>query len=978
METPYQVPFDRTGFGPSGVGNNPTMAERLMSQNDKFHTSRVIDAMRFNDPYMRQAMEQQARILGATNDAAEVRRRAYGTAQGQAAQDILMAARVSGMMGKGDPRMYAQNIVRGVTAGGFGVDVMDGAGRTTGFGQRVSGNGVVAERLAMNYAQNMTRDLYGEGTPDPSKLHGFNMTEASEIFAGIARDSGLGGRAMAVQHNANLATRLDAARDAAVDPLLKSGLAGIGKLDMEKLSTAEDAYRRGDNTKLDEYLKTVNDPNLKKEIAGIVKSTDAFIVNDEARKQTSATVKEVIKGLSTIKDMYGELSNPQLKAKMEELTGVRVTDIASSKRSTALMDKMRGAAEANGYDPRAYVELLSARTAGLGGRIGAAMGLDERGGAASESLAGMFRAEIGANAARAARMAAESESRGKELGFDMAGSANSVEYYMADQEQGQADYVAKNKATILMRGSLSMMDPKTRAEALALSKQISAATDPEEARLLESRASSLVADRLGNGSFAQAEARYMNPALKQLSLNKFGMGDVTNADLASGRQNAVLTSNTTRKLSEAGMTGADAKSISRSITQNLGSGGMLDIESVARNKTASLEARTARIMQIMTGDAGMSLSDAEIYRKNMFNADLTSKVGAGVVGSIGADLNSGGGEQSTKRGIKKAARDYLNRGSGLRNSLGGSNGELSISSIIGAIATGKSGEMSSDEGKTLLLQTMKDEGMTLKGADGEDLSGQVLGNLDISKGLTADALAKIRGVTKGDLGGTDAELIESTKSEEGRMALMKRLEGLEDISLSGDQNSLNMVSRKLLDSGVTDKAAARAKEFGLAQQVLFPDMGKGEENRLTRSFKSGGKLDIGLQADKYEKRGAWGNFWGSGGDKVSLSNEATAEHAVSAISGMSPEQLATLSAGDSGKQTLEFLTRQRDTLQSIKEDGRLITKEDGTTESVSDARIKSFEDAIAKLQGAMEAKAETVGIMKVETLEVTGTYKPAS
>lgn len=636
--------LDYTGHGPTGAGGAPTESEKRRQSMNRFHSGRVIDAMQYIDPYITGIGMASQQLLSGSNDPAEARRSLYGTAGGQAALDGLMATRRAGLLGQGDPVNYANNVVRGITSGGFTADITGGG--MMGLGQRVSGNGMLSERVSMNYAQGLMTDLYGKGTPDPSKLHGFNMEEASGVFATIASRGGVG-KAASWRKNADTQTRIDAARDAAVDPEVKAML--------EKTTASSDEEMNG-------LIEAQSDPKLKEELKRIQKSTDAIVVNSEGRRAVAETVREVTKGMAALSDIYGELSAPQLQQQLESVTGKKITNRAQAKAATNMVESLRGTADMNGIDPRAFMDYAQGRQASMYQQTSAALGLDER-------SASMLK-EINANVANttlldagsAAKVSQETAVQAREMGFGDI-QVRTVDEIALDKEQGRIQAMSKYKGSTMLRGYRDKMKGESRAKADDLMERIDSTEDPEERAKLEQEARVLMGKTIG-GESGWFGAEHSGTGARAITNAFRGQNGKDQEKFAiSGRTNAINQSAMIDSLTSDGMDEETAKDVSDKILRNVGASGLMALAELDRTPAD----RRKRKVDSMVEDAGMSGKDATQFREQLEGVDVKALAEIDQSSALSSDeRRTKKIEQLKKGGMTDAEADqFLKKSAGM-------------------------------------------------------------------------------------------------------------------------------------------------------------------------------------------------------------------------------------------------------------------------------------------------------------------------
>lgn len=429
--------LDYTGYGPTSAGRAPSAAELRRAAYNRYHTSRAIQAMQYQDPETAAAAERMVQLaMGSDKSPAAVRRTLYGTSAGQATLDAAFAARSAGYLGYGDPREYSANIMQ-LVSGGFKQSIMagaldDNAGRIEGFSQQVSGNGMIAERAAITMQKKMLDNLYGEGqSADPRRLNGYDMTEASQVAARIVGKRGMG-NLMTYQRNADIETRIAAAKQSEVDPSVRAGLEGLTDDQKDKLANAERKSPDEFYKAVDEVAATMADPKAAEALKNIAKSKGAMAFNEKGLKVVTDAVEEVTKGMAALNDIYGSLSSDTAHAMLEQIHGGRITNKQQARAAARTVDDMRNAAEYAGMDPKQLMALFAEKQASFADSIGDELGMDERSESKREALGSKLSAATTSKAVIASKNIAQASAV-----FGLEGDGPTAREIMADKVKMQ-------------------------------------------------------------------------------------------------------------------------------------------------------------------------------------------------------------------------------------------------------------------------------------------------------------------------------------------------------------------------------------------------------------------------------------------------------------------------------------------------------------------------------------------------------------
>ncbi len=969
-----EIPFaDQSGYGPSSSGNAPTAAERRKNAFNRFHNYRVADSMQFIDPYVRTIGTSAAQALTGNQRPDELRRTLYGSAPGQAILDGAMAMRKTGFLGQGDPMRYANNIVAGVAGGGFTGNVYDKFDRRSGTNQRVDGQGALTERVALNYSRGVMQDLYGRGTPDSSKLNGFDMTEASDVFKRIARRGGLG-NAITVKQGATVAERLESAQRGAVDPTIMAGL-----VDARKKAAAMGGADGGMNlVNLGKIMDATKDPKLKKEIDGIMKTDTATFINEDARKKISNVVKEITKGMGALSDIYGELSADELHSQLESLTGQRIVNATQAKRATNMVNNMTNAATSAGMDPRAFMEFVQATQLGMQGKVADALGLDERSNPAIKQAAAQLGARNAPNAVVAAKISQQTEKGWLDAGYSQfAGTGQDFAQIAADTAQGQVAFMNQNKGLIAMRGARSTMSAADAAEADEIEKLRASTSDPRKRRELELRAQNLIGKNSSDGTFATAMKSHTGAEFYRRG-TAGANADKNDATMRGDRLADLDTTMLQKNLAGDGV--ADAGAMSKMLVGKLGGRGMLDILSMSKDKNTSAADKNKTMDAFLKNTAGMSVVEIQKFKGAFLdgNGGLKNEAAFAKSALLTKDADWGPNSLTDQNMVMQDTIDQMASSSG-RDRLAGANG-ISVHSIANALLTKKVGSLDTPENLGLAADAMKRAGMKM---GGEDLGKLYQSGINLSDGFNADALSKLNQVAGKDVGlasrlgyGSDQELFDKTKTD--KSALLRAIneaKELDGVNMDGALGNMTVANDRFGALAKEQDWEQKFNDLGVAKG-LFPTMSEGTQNTLTQSILNGEKPDQGALFDP--DSGAKYGITSESGDKrkfVHLDKAGRMNRLASQIAGAQGKDMESFANFNHDGSMLKNLESQAKVLQGLQAQGAdtVITKDDNGKETGSSltAMLKTVNEAIAKLKD--NSGAQTVPEMRVTRMVVEQT-----
>lgn len=991
---------DQSGSGPSSRGNAPTAAERRRNASDRFQSSRVADSMMFSDRYIQNLGASAAKIVTGNNDPGQIRRTLYNSAPGQVILDGAMALRKTGFLGQGDPIRYANNIVSGLSGGGFTGSGYDRYNRQSGFGQQVDGQGALTERVAMNYTNGLMTDLYGKGTPDSSKLNGFDATEASEIFKRIARRGGAG-NAISIKQNASVNERLESARRSAVDPTLMAGLDDVR-------SKAASMGGEADGMNL-ENLKSIrestSDNKLKKELDGIMNSTSAVFVNDAARKKLATVVTEVTKGMGALSDMYGDLSAPALMAQLESLTGQKITNQSQAKRANNMVGSMTNAAQSAGVDPKAFFDMVQAGQMGMRGRVGDALGFDERSKPAVDQISAALYAENATKAIVASKLGQQSEKYWTDSGASgFAGTSKDVLQITEDVSQGQVAFMKQNEGIISMRGARSTMSKSDAAEAAAIEAEFAATDDVRARAAIERRAQGLVGKNSRDGTYESY--RKSRTGVESRRLGATGdNADKLNADVLRLRLADTDTSSVRNLLQgDAGVGAADADALAESLLGDLGASGMGRIREAATSQSLDRTGKGAAIDAILVNEAGMTAADVKSFKDSLLNADngLRDEATYAKVALSTQTADWGMNSKFDANAVVQDTLDQMNSNKG-RDRLADDKG-ISLSSIAKSLLNKKTRAIDTPETMGLVADAMKDAGMKLNlsqpklGANGqplvdgngnpikEDVSSQYQSGINLADGFSEDAVAKLNAAAGKDVGlaermgyGGNAELASRTKTDKSALLrainLAKTTGG---VDLDGPINNMTAVSDAFATAVKEQDWTQRFNDLGVAQSMT-PTLGKGEQTTLTQSILDGGKTNVG-QMFAPDDATTYGGRRGENDHYINLGRGGRLSEFASKVANATGNDVASYQKINEDGKPLEGLEAQATFLRRMQSEGvDTVQSTDSSGKEVwegLDAMIKNIDKAIAALRNGGAAGASVMPQMTVTNLTVENMNPP--
>jgi len=995
-------PLDYTGFGPTGIGNAPTAQERRMQAMNRFHTNRMGQATQYYDPYTIGAAAAARRMVhgnAASPDA--MRRSLFETAGGQAALDLATIGRRTGYLGYGDPVNYSANISQGIAGGGFRTSMggMAGGSRFVGSPGMTSGHGHVAERVAANFARGMMTDLYGRGAPNPSKMYGFDMEETSQIFSTLAR-RGVIGHAAHVEMGANVETRLAAARESAMHPSVRAGLAKIklkGASETEKMAHLEELIGSSDNDL------------MKKELKAIHSSSDAIVVNDRERKRVSELVKSVTKGVAALSDMYGELSAPELHQKLEAISGMRITNQAQAKRAHQMVEGLRGAAMINDMDPGALFRVSDDMQAMLQGRVANTFGFDER----TTTLGSGVTAAIHNTALRNSLIEARvMQNNVKSMRHNLRGTdvqvadpMTALEIYQ-DKVSGSMEFSQLYKAVTMTQGGLGSLTGKHRKDASALLNRFKNTSDASERMQIEQQLQAIWSDAAsqdgtrrsfqnvfdsgtGKHSFGNAYSNYQNATEMESMRRMTRDADQLNGFIIGNLRNAGV---------------ADADAVGKQMIK-LGAGNLNELYGISTAGKANARKRQKDILI----DSGLSSADADKYLDNFFDASGKAK-NEGAIHQALVDMQRAGREGGVGAGdsqrMAKMRLDAMDSG-GLRRRIKPGEGDITLKNIGRALLDGQFTGINDAETATLALEALGDANIKMKGKiDGKevDLVQKAATNINFLNGLTPEGLKKLDAVHGGSLGlykkmidpktgqafKDRAALIAATKSNpkmvEAVINTLKNDKDYAHLNLSGGPSAMNAIHQEALAAvykGDIDgimkgvKGAAEvSKALGLDDEEtrwLMEDVGRGDGANGSY-FTPTAITDLDAQG-----------LFGTGTDKTNMMGQGSARMLKlgAYMKKATPKQMAAIAAMDKDGHILDNMEEQLRLWEQKKGDDYesgdiLVDMGKGNKDLDLGDAVKALKETIAAMKKAkaVEEGAQLVNEMRVTNVVVEGAFDP--
>lgn len=960
-------PTDQTGSGYSPGGFAPSPADAAAARRNKYEMDRMADAMQMLDPAHNHALATMVRTqIKNGDDPAEARRAAFGSVPGQALSDFMMGLRRTGFLGQGDPIAYGANILQGVAGGGFTMDVLNSGGRSAGMNQQVMGGGLLSGQASIQMAKDVMTNLYGEGSTDPKKLYGHNMEDASQVFRVMAERGSLGKIGTLHQYG-DKATSPDAIKE-------KIANAKRQEVDQDILGALEGTDAENIDAKIKQALKD-GDKKVSTALTEIKSASSTFVLDDKNTKRVTDITKETLKGLSNLKDIYGEMNNPQLLAQMESLSGIRITNQAEAKKASNMTRSMVNTAEATGNDPRAVMGLILAQQASTQSRLAQGFG-EELGEGGTRSATGraiaaqMSKANVEASLRTEAAQRDNATRINKELRTNL--QPRTAEELLADNKEQTAVWTEQNQATVLVSG-LANSTFKNDAEFTRRQREVmeaqAKATDADERAAAESMAEQLAQEYTGVASKDYLESRHGMEAIK--SADHKGLNRA--ARLASAAASDIdVSKNMLNKTGQ--FSGEELDLVTDTLKMELGASGL------------------ATLADPKTREAQM----AELKKKGFLTDDSAAAVGKALgalspeqIRTMITDVGNAAGGPNSRYDIDVAERQAESRiNKQQRNAYSDEKG-LSLKKIANAVLSDpeKKG-FDTDAKKNFALDALQKEGFA------KDLAPTA--RINSEDGYSADELAKIdKASGKGDttanilkqMGLTQEEFLEKQKGGDGqevKRRFAELMEGQTGLSVTGTADD-TVISNTEQD----EKRDAYVRNYELA--IRYGQLAGVEEGDTTNPAMreiietgkvSKGGLGIGLKTDE-KGQAIYNNDAGYGDwdprnmlvekDKVHLKNAAKirsiADRTNSKEEGAMMIQMNNLSGG----QLLEGMEKQLSVLKDAQDRGaKTIDTKDADGKNIRQdvgESIKSLTDAIAKMKSD-DGKGTVTKEMTVEVMVV--------
>ena len=973
--------YDYTGYGPAGAGNSPTPGERRKTATDKFHSGRAIDSMRYLDPTIVSANEAIAKARQRANPNAtpdEIRRTMYNTKGGQAAQDAAFAARNSGYAGYGSPVDFAAQNMQGIAAGGFSMDTLtgnsDGTYNTVGPGQRVTGNGSLAEGVAVNYNKGIIKDLYGNGDADPGKTSGFYMDEMAGVIQKITSRGGIGTAATLIK-DASFEDRFSSQLDNAVDGTIVDGMKKqdiklLRDLDEKGKSKDEHVSKEGMRQQ-EEYLKTLTDPKVRAETAAFFKSTDAVVYNDATRKKVTDLGKEIAKGMASLSDIYDELSAPALHAKLESIAGKKIVNATQAKQANNMVNQLTNAATANGMDPRAFMESTAMFQYQNAGRFAAAFGMGASDTTRANAIAGNLSPEIMTRSAFEAKQSLDRITQGAELGIDLTGTDMNMQDLAEDKTQGVENFAKRYDSFVVAKGMRDSMTGDDQKRLDAAFAEFSAAKTPTEKLIANSKIGGIIAPDGNVQKFLDGTAA---TAYRQRATEGPGRDALLN-EIDKGRTAAI---NNTGIVSFArqsetggglGLSADDAKKFADLATTKVSGSGMLDLATTGA-KIKDTDDRKRAQLDILK-KAGLSDEDSAFFLDT-----ITDDKGVMLQATKGVTQQTvASGRGGTTYEKAKAADARMAELSSQRKKFKNEDGAITVRSISRALLSNSSTDINTPEARAMAIEAMIEEDGDV-GYDGVKFADETVSGLDVSQGFTKESLKDINELAGGDskvakamgFESEDAFIKASKTDSELRLRSIDFLSSQEGFTLSGPQNNLSGISKKGEDAFNKSDFNKRAGMLKAAR-LLVPQLAETDKTTLSDSIAQGKNPDLkGLfEASSYDS--SWFGLFD--GDRTEMKNADRLVDLAGTINSADADEMKGIQNLDTNGDLLKNLTAQRAAINdAINDDIKTIDTRDSktgkaTTVDANAQTLKMLDEAIKKLGGAT-----TQATMRVTNLHV--------
>ncbi len=965
--------IDQTGFGYASAGWAPLPSQNQDAQRNKFHTERMADAMQYIDPYITQAVNKSVRAMVQNgSDPGEVRRAAFDSVSGQLMRDGFGAARQLGYLGSGNHINYGANIMQGVAGGGFSMNLLSPGGRTIGMGQQVNGNGVLAEQVSIQMAKDVMKNLYGGGAPDPAKLYGFNMEEASGVFNTLAQRGALGNAGALKRFgrdvNGNVmgvGDRLANARRQEVDPTILAGLEGVtaGNIDERIAQATKDGNKK-----------------VATALGDIKQSETMFVVDDKNTKRVTDITREVVKGLANLKDIYGELNSPQLLAQMEALSGIKITSSAEARKAATMTNNLRNAFEASGRDPRSAMDALASEGSVMNGiqRWNSHLGTDGRNDSSIQAIRAGFTTASASQAALLSRSAANTAARINAGGGDVSGQ--SYASMMDDNDRMVDAMVTQNPALIYGSGLANGQFRNDKEFGVAQRRAEEAfnnARSPGERRAAEQQVRKLMRSR-----GITFDDRFRNSLQGQDAVANADFARMT--DIATSQGNVAANTQVTRDLlQQGGASTSETDAIERMLKSGIGMTGMQALREADGRPSGGKEIGDMLDSFVKNGEinAGESAAFRRVMlTKGGFLRD-PSRFG-GMINDIGGSRAGGRSDYERNRSTQQLMdAEALDQRSKLSDTDG-----LSIKSVINALMTGKSKGLTSETQKLAAIEAMQKE----------NLAGDIdpVSTVDTRDGYSQAEMDQIR-KSSGDknfslhdkLGfAGEKEMLSASASGKDSARVRKQiqtaLQQSDKIMVGGTSDAM-----KILGTRNMDKVDEYARRFDAASKLrALSGLKAGEVTpAMTELMKTGKTSGEGAYTadssyfldDPTKNKGLWHSIRDASGfgdnTRANMKNAGRYINAAEETLGAGFDANKALNEATGGG-LVKAMEVEVSTLRKARDAGALtLQTDDGkggrVTKDLNEAMIKRMEEAISKLkEGSGDGK--TIEEMHVTRLIV--------
>jgi hypothetical protein len=1037
---PYNQQYyqDHTGYGPTPYGSAPSIDEIRRSTSNRYSSGRARDAMRYQDVSVTQAAEQLARLAGGKDrDPATIRRNLHNTTVGQGFMDAAALARKSGYVGPGgDPTRYSDNVMN-MVAGGFQSDIMeqvtDSTARKVGFGQRVSGGGMLAEHAGIMTQGKMLDNLYGKGqVADPSKLNGYNMEEASEVARSVVGRRGMG-QLLNVQKMGEDGTRIPFEEryrnmlDSAVAPGVKEGLSGMTKEQQTRAANI-DLLSEGDDkdAQIEALASELESPQAQKAYKDLAKSTGSITFNDAAVKKVTDTVKEVTKGMAALSDIYGGLSAGDAFAELEKVAGGRITNKAQARAASRTVDTMRNTAEYAGMDPKMMMAMSEANTEGIK-QMFQELGLDSRTSSTTDKASADLANEITTDSVRAAKSASETNKKLSDMGVPgfeeevdpMGIAADKNRMLQESSKQYEAYNASLSDKSLIGKTPEEKAKVKELQTAFETNKGITRQDKNEKAALEQQ-----IKDVLGGEEGYEAvrnQPHMMRARAEGLATDRSQRQRNRDARGASSEFGTLM--NTAEQAGiGAGLSEKEAKKAQREfnfmeLQKGGGKIGLGKLFATGQEKTAEDRANARKAYQ-----AEMQYTDAEMRQQEeaYINEDGTTK--ETLINRLqameGADFTHGEGSDIDERGASQIYMKNLQKNEGRRR-VEGSGGGLrgiakemfkdkkfnafgdvdttaaSLDMLTDRFGAGSSAMNVEIEGEDGKMETVNMNDMRASGVDlTKGLNQETLDKFDKVAGKKLNLRDKINKERKTEM--TEAEFMEFSKGAEGQEAIYKALDETEGVSVGGAANNMTLMDERLPGLAASSSAAKNLDKVA-ALQTFAPMMGEGGLEAAENKLLSGGQVDFGDmigEADKYDanslfewdhsqlkKKASKDNKFGfKEGEKYTSAKLSSAGKFGKLVDNInnesgSPEgkkrlQEAVKLDPEGFKEIIKQTESQIGEMQAAVNAGdKTMTDKDGNEMALNNQVIEEYKLAMAQLKAAMEASGSAGGKVGTMTVE---------